>query len=81
MFLIRVGDWQGSGKVSHIMQAQEEFANENDDVIMVTRMTQDWTDHYSASDYNLLGTTVGERVGEYIKNGTIPSLEVDKFLS
>ena len=81
MFLIRVGDWQGSGKVSHIMQAQEEFANENDDVIMVTRMTQDWTNHYSASDYNLLGTTVGERVGEYIKNGTIPSLEVDKFLS
>ena len=81
MFLIRVGDWGGNGKVSHIMQAQEEFANENDDVIMVTRMTQDWTDHYSASDYNLLGTTVGERVGEYIKNGTITSLEVDKFLS
>lgn len=78
-FIIRVAKFF-EHNVIPIIQAQEELANENSDIIMVTRITGTFTgnplymqgiDHYTNMGYDLLGTVAGKNIANYMMGKSI----------
>ncbi len=87
-YFIRPAKFPISSTYVDIMIAQEELAEENDDIIMSTRITGTFTTangymqangHYTASGYDLLGKTAGTNIGNYILTGIEPILEVEPY--
>lgn len=81
-FIIRVAKFYAY-TVLPIIEAQEELAVENEDIIMLTRITgtfditsvymqSNW--HYSNVGYDMVGTIAGANAGNYIEFGRMPVL-------
>ncbi len=75
-FLVRIGHYNGSGgqDYSEIMETQEEIADSNENVVMVSRafaqmrerglMKDDF--HYFQEAYNIVGKEAGENTAAYV---------------
>lgn len=76
-FMIQIGHYNGTGPqdYSEIMQAQEQIAAENKDVVMVSRSFAQMKErglmkdefHYFQAAYNIVGAEAGKNAGGYLK--------------
>lgn len=87
--IIRVTNF-GPDPMYQILEAQEELARENDDIIMLTRITGTFTVangklissedyHYTNAGLDLVGTTAGKAAGRYLELGIEPTLETEPY--